>query len=474
MFIMKIETAVGLFVACVLIAFFYMTSRVGFFNLDKSKYAFYTVCFNDAFGLERKADVKMFGIKVGRVESLALKPESCRVWASIMVQKECFLYSNTTAMIKQDGLLGNKYLELIPGDPQKPLFDPSKDTIRVLGEAGSFDSLITEVKSTSDQFSQVASSMQDFCTNDNATLMRQALEQLGETSRTLALLAQSIQGLVARNEEVLQSTLQDTHNLIKSLTKDVPQAAQKCASASDHIESVVRKIDEGQGFIGQLVNDKSFQSNFNQTLCSVKNTLSALSNLVFVNDTHIESMLGPVEHTRFNDFKAYIDFRLYPTPEYFYLGGIVGRRSGIIEREWRAFKERGTDAIGFKHETIRKLDKWLWNLQFGRAPCPLGIRGGLFESTLGLGLDFAVPMPIDNLHWLTTFEAYDFRGRLRIDDHNPHLKWMNRLFFKNNIYFVFGVDDFISKHNRNAFLGAGIWLDNEDIYSFFSPFFACP
>ncbi len=470
---MKIETAVGLFVAFVLVTFFYMTSRVGFFNLDKSKYAFYTVCFNDACGLERKADVKMFGIKVGRVESLTLKPEIHQVWADIMVQKECLLYTDAASMIKQDGLLGNKYLELIPGNPQNPLFDPSNDTIKVLGEAGSFDSLIADVRGTSGQFSQVASSMQDFCTNDNASLMRQALEQLSETSRNLAALAQSIQGLVARNEQVLQATLEDTHNLVKSLTKDVPQAAQKCALASDHIENVARKINEGQGIIGQLVNDTCLRSDFNQAVCSVKNTLSTLSNLVFVNDTHVESMLGPVEHTGFNDFKTYLDFRLYPTPEYFYLGGLVGRRSGKIERDWHSFREGDTDAIGFKRETIRRLDHWLWNLQFGRMTCRWGVRGGLFESTLGLGLDLSIPMPTDKLHWLTTFEAYDFRGRLRIDDHNPHLKWMNRLFLNKNIYFVFGVDDFISKHNRNAFLGAGIWFDDEDIRSFFSPSRAC-
>lgn len=480
MFNFKIETIVGLFMALVFITFFYMTSQVGFFRLDRSKYIIYKVCFSDAFGIEKKADVKMCGIKVGWIDSIAFQPTIEQVWANIMVQKECCLHANASALIKQDGLLGSKYLELIPGNSALPRLDPHGGCIKGLSGDTSLDALIEEVKVTSGQVSHVAASVQNFCTDENALLLKDVLQQLNDTSRSLASVAQSVQGIVARNEQLLQSTLQDMHVLVNQLTKNAPDVAQKCMAASEHIENVARKINEGQGIIGQLVNDAHLGCDLKQAVHSVKNTLTALHDMAFVSDTHFEAMLGPIEHTNFNDVKAYLDFRLYPTPNYFYLGGLVGRHSGIIERELHLHHKeknrkwhndlplRGAPFDYLKREPVRVLDKWLWNLQFGKLYKNCALRGGFFESTLGIGLDVAIPLPSDKIGWLTTFEAYDFNGRLRIDDHRPHLKWWNRFFLNKNFYFAFGLDDFISRHNSNFFLGAGLWVDDDDIGAFFT------
>jgi len=80
-----------------------------------------------------------------------------------------------------------------------------------------------------------------------------------------------------------------------------------------------------------------------------------------------------------------------------------------------------------------------------------------------MGLDFDVPFKTERFRWLMSFEAYDFHGWNRIDDRRAHLKWLNKIYFLNNFYTVFGADDFISRKNANVFFGAGMRFGDDDI-----------
>jgi len=85
-----------------------------------------------------------------------------------------------------------------------------------------------------------------------------------------------------------------------------------------------------------------------------------------------------------------------------------------------------------------------------------------------VGIDYDIPFNSDKLRWVTTFEAFDMRGRDRLNDQRPHLKWINRVFLLRNLYVNFGADDFISRHNANAFFGIGLRFGDDDIKYFIS------
>ena len=74
----------------------------------------------------------------------------------------------------------------------------------------------------------------------------------------------------------------------------------------------------------------------------------------------------------------------------------------------------------------------------------------------------------DKVHWITTLEAFDFRGVKRINDSRPHLKWMNRLFFMKHIYTTFGIDDMVSNERVTPFWGGGIRFNDDDLKYVFS------
>ena len=113
----KIETRVGIFVLIALVIFGYMGFKIGAFRFDRSKYSKYMLYFRDISGLSRKAAVKIAGVKVGWVENIKLvEGPQAQVEAEIMVSSEYPLYQNAYALVRQDGLLGPKYVDLLPGD----------------------------------------------------------------------------------------------------------------------------------------------------------------------------------------------------------------------------------------------------------------------------------------------------------------------------------------------------------------------
>lgn len=66
-------------------------------------------------GLEVGSDVRISGVKVGTVTDRQLDTDSFEAVVLFTVSSELQLPSDTQAVVTSDGLLGNKYLRLIPG-----------------------------------------------------------------------------------------------------------------------------------------------------------------------------------------------------------------------------------------------------------------------------------------------------------------------------------------------------------------------
>ncbi len=512
MFYQKTETVVGIFIAVAIVAFCYMTFQLGLFRFDRAQFHPYYVYFNDVLGLRKKDEIKMAGVKVGWIDRFDLEPEKQRVKATLMITTDCQLHEGACASVRQEDLLGSKSVDLLPGNPQKPIIPPGSEL--TCGEqTPSFDAMLAKAKTIATHVEGLTSSV---CTNQTIEVMQKAIQELSQTVNALASVAKSIDAMVSRNEKTLDAIVNDVSKLVNGLNEQVPtiareikdltttlsqslvpavksnieqvaqtidknvcEVASKCNKATESITEITAKLNEGKGTLGQLLNDSQMYDDVKDTVSGVRDTLSAFKNLTYMIDPHVESMLSKAEHTDFKDFKAYFDFRIYPSESYFYLFGPEYRQSGAVSRndfygkfikppcehkECENIKIESKDGRcqGLERAVIRSYDQWLWNLQFGKVFGDFALRAGLFESTPGVGIDWDIIRNNDYLKWITTFEAYDFRGRLRIDDDRPHLKWWNRLFLTRNLYFVFGVDDFISRNNKSVFLGAGLRFTDED------------
>ena len=108
-----LETLLGAIVLIVAIGFLvfaYNTSQVerdGGYELIAR--------FDKVDGLEPGSDVRISGIKVGTVIDQTLDPETYRAEVRFSLRDDVQLPADTSAAVVSNGLLGGKYLALVPG-----------------------------------------------------------------------------------------------------------------------------------------------------------------------------------------------------------------------------------------------------------------------------------------------------------------------------------------------------------------------
>ncbi len=66
-------------------------------------------------GLERGSDVRISGIDVGTVTGQTLNPDTFQAQVVMSIEPNVTLPTDTEASIVSDGLLGGKYVNLVPG-----------------------------------------------------------------------------------------------------------------------------------------------------------------------------------------------------------------------------------------------------------------------------------------------------------------------------------------------------------------------
>jgi phospholipid/cholesterol/gamma-HCH transport system substrate-binding protein len=116
-----IETIMGAVVLAV--AGFFLAFAWRHAGMEEVKGYSLTAQFAGIGGLETGADVRINGIKVGTVASQSLDPVSYNAVVILTIAQDIRLPADTTATIAAEGLLGGKYIKLIPGRAKARLPD---------------------------------------------------------------------------------------------------------------------------------------------------------------------------------------------------------------------------------------------------------------------------------------------------------------------------------------------------------------
>ena len=130
--------AVVLVVAAVFLFFAYSTSRVS----TVSGYEVWAN-FERVDGIRAGSDVRVSGIKVGSVVSESLDPKTFLAMLRMNIEPSIKLPDDTVAEIVSSGLLGDKYLSLVPGGSEKNI--PSGGQIRYTQSSVSLEHLIGQM-----------------------------------------------------------------------------------------------------------------------------------------------------------------------------------------------------------------------------------------------------------------------------------------------------------------------------------------
>jgi phospholipid/cholesterol/gamma-HCH transport system substrate-binding protein len=112
----SIEVVVGLFMLIGIVCVGYLSIHLG--KMEWGGDRFYPVFarFQSVSGLIAGAHVELAGVHIGKVDSIALDPKRLVAVVELKIQKSLKLSDDVIASVRTSGLIGDKYIELVPGN----------------------------------------------------------------------------------------------------------------------------------------------------------------------------------------------------------------------------------------------------------------------------------------------------------------------------------------------------------------------
>ncbi|MEL7255226.1 MAG: outer membrane lipid asymmetry maintenance protein MlaD [Pseudomonadota bacterium] len=135
------ETIVGAAVLAVAIGFVVYAGQVAGVSGNASEYEL-TASFRSADGVNVGTDVRLAGVKVGRVTEMELDVETFRAMASFSVRDGIEVPDDSAVAISSEGLLGGNFVEILPGG--SPFAFAPGDEIQFTQGSVSLISLLTK------------------------------------------------------------------------------------------------------------------------------------------------------------------------------------------------------------------------------------------------------------------------------------------------------------------------------------------
>jgi len=110
----KTEVIAGGVVLAVAVGFLIYAGQMTGVSAGQSEYTL-SASFRSADGVDVGTDVRLAGVKVGRVTAIELDPETYRAETAFTVREGIEVPDDSAIAISSEGLLGGNYVEILPG-----------------------------------------------------------------------------------------------------------------------------------------------------------------------------------------------------------------------------------------------------------------------------------------------------------------------------------------------------------------------
>lgn len=111
----SVEMAVGIFVLIGLACVGYLTIKLGKMELIGENYYTLYAKFDSATGLKPGSNVEIAGVRIGQVEEVGLEPVLQVAQVKLKIEEGIELSDDVIASVKTSGLIGDKYIRILPG-----------------------------------------------------------------------------------------------------------------------------------------------------------------------------------------------------------------------------------------------------------------------------------------------------------------------------------------------------------------------
>nr|WP_067667314.1 MlaD family protein [Nocardia miyunensis] len=176
----------------------------------------YSATFTDVLGLRPGDDVRIAGVRVGKVDAIGTvrDPASRKYVASVRfrVQRNQHLYHDTKALVRYENLIGQRYVALEPGTKGAPTPLQAGGSIPLAQTEPSFD--ISELLNG---FEPLFQTLQPEQVNDLTDTLIQALQGSGVSLSAFITQAAGLAGDFQRRDAILADVIANLSAVMKSL-----------------------------------------------------------------------------------------------------------------------------------------------------------------------------------------------------------------------------------------------------------------
>ena len=259
---MKKEVKIGIYAVVILLcawAGIRFLSGLDVFGRSRN----YTAHYESVNGLQDAAAVVINGVNVGQVTGVEVNLEQGGVDVVLSVDSNFDIPTDSKAMLFSAGLMGGKSIEIKMGKAKEYL--KSGDTIETGVTLDMFDTLANELGDIKervavllDNLNQTISGV-DSLIDDNSKNLTKTVASLNAVMADLkkSNIIGNIDGFCAtlnQNGAKLDSIITDINSVTKALNEQ--QSGEKLAQAINEVNTLLAKINSGNGSIGNLVSDE--------------------------------------------------------------------------------------------------------------------------------------------------------------------------------------------------------------------------
>lgn len=236
----------------------------------------YYVVYPDAMGLQSSAAVMHKGIKVGSVRKINLDEEMGQIVVAFYVSDKVKLDQGSEIRLISTDLFNTRALEIVLGNNKSAYFS-NNDTIPgsiaggLLDKVGEqFTPLVASINALVDSLNQAIDPKKIKGTVNNleqttASLSGMLTDKNSQLNKILRDVA-SITNNIKNNNEAINAALANVEAITDSLAKArLTETIAQAHLALEQTTAVMRKVNEGEGSLGLLVNDKKLYNNLSKS-----------------------------------------------------------------------------------------------------------------------------------------------------------------------------------------------------------------
>lgn len=256
----NVQIKVGIFLT---IGIFLILASIFFLGADKALFTSYVrvhAHFEQVQGLAVGSVVSLSGVTVGNVESITFLPEENTLNVQMKINEDFIdrVRQGSQVEIRTQGALGDKFIFIIPGDPRAEHIKEgdvlkvakATDLLGIVAERGNETSKVFDI-----------------------------INELHKITHTL-----NANNRFARIMDNMETTATHLSQASKESQKFMAQmnsqgSGDKLGKSIDKLDSILNKIDRGEGSLGALINDPSIHNRL-KTLLGGSNRKSQVESLL--------------------------------------------------------------------------------------------------------------------------------------------------------------------------------------------------